>query len=130
MDIKFIWSGGDAKALVYYITDYVTKSNLSFHDTFAIVQNSLDNFYGSLKQNDKLDAIEKSRRLVLRCYNSLASQQELSGVQVASYLMNWNDHYTSHTYQGFSLIQTELYLQAKLNHLRGEANRKETMNGW
>ncbi|CAM2727279.1 unnamed protein product [Rotaria socialis] len=26
MDIKFIWSGNDAKALVYYITDYVTKS--------------------------------------------------------------------------------------------------------
>ena len=38
MDIKFIWSGNDAKALVYYITDYVTKMSLSFHDTFALVQ--------------------------------------------------------------------------------------------
>ncbi|CAF4826013.1 unnamed protein product [Rotaria sp. Silwood1] len=36
MDIKFIWSGSDAKALVYYITDYVTKMSLSFHDTFAL----------------------------------------------------------------------------------------------
>jgi hypothetical protein len=41
MDIKFIWSGSDAKALVYYITDYVTKMSLSFHDTFALVQKSL-----------------------------------------------------------------------------------------
>lgn len=30
MDIKYIFSGSDAKALVYYITDYVTKSSLSF----------------------------------------------------------------------------------------------------
>ncbi|CAF4605844.1 unnamed protein product, partial [Rotaria socialis] len=36
MDIKFIWSGSDAKALVYYITDYVTKTSLSFHDTFSL----------------------------------------------------------------------------------------------
>ena len=35
MDIKFIWTGNDAKALVYYITDYVTKMSLSFHDTYA-----------------------------------------------------------------------------------------------
>ncbi|CAF1459663.1 unnamed protein product [Rotaria sordida] len=26
MDIKFIWSGSDAKPLVYYITDYITKT--------------------------------------------------------------------------------------------------------
>ena len=37
MDIKFIYSGSDAKALVYYITDYVTKTNLSFHDTLVFV---------------------------------------------------------------------------------------------
>ncbi|CAF4642289.1 unnamed protein product, partial [Rotaria socialis] len=38
MDIKFIRSGNDAKALVYYITDYVTKSTLAFHDMFALAQ--------------------------------------------------------------------------------------------
>ncbi|CAF2509000.1 unnamed protein product [Rotaria sp. Silwood2] len=38
MDIKFIWTGSDAKALVYYITDYVIKIILSFHDTLSLVQ--------------------------------------------------------------------------------------------
>ena len=38
MDVKFIWTGSDAKALVYYITDYVTKMSLSFHDTLSFVQ--------------------------------------------------------------------------------------------
>ena len=117
MDIKFIWSGSDAKALVYYITDYVTKMSLSFHDTFGLVQNSITSFKNSIHRSNTDNAVEKSRRLVLRCYNSLASQQELSGVQVASYLMNWEDHYTTHKFQGLSLIQTERHLQAELNEI-------------
>lgn len=40
-DIKFIWNGSDAKALVYYITEYITKNNWSFYDTF--VNNCFEN---------------------------------------------------------------------------------------
>jgi hypothetical protein len=120
MDIKFIWSGNDAKALVYYITDYVTKMSLSFHDTYALVQKSIASIMTPSNQTNNENAIEKSRKLVLRCYNTLASQQELSGVQVASYLMNWNDHYTTHKFQGFYLIQTERYLQTQLNEKRSK----------
>jgi hypothetical protein len=115
MDIKYIFSGSDAKALVYYITDYVTKSSLSFHDTFSLV---LKAFQCVEKQNAQntaaISAEEKSRRLVLRCYNTLASQQELSGVQVASYLMGWPDHYTTHDFANLFLIGIENYLQATL----------------
>ncbi|CAM4976455.1 unnamed protein product [Rotaria socialis] len=118
MDIKFIWSGSDAKVLVYYITDYVTKMSLSFHDTFALVQKSITSLKTSSNQTDTENAIEKSRKLVLRCYHTLASQQELSGVQVASYLMNWNDHYTTHKFEGLFLIQVERYLPTQLNEIR------------
>lgn len=120
MDIKFIWSGSDAKALVYYITDYVTKMSLSFHDTLVLVQKSITALNTSSFDSNKENAIEKSRKLVLRCYNSLASQQELSGVQVASYLMNWDDHYTTHKFQSLYLIQTERFLQAQLNEIRAK----------
>ena len=118
MDIKFIWSGSDAKALVYYITDYVTKMSLSFHDTFALVQRSVTSLKNLWDQTDNENAIEKSRKLVLRCYNALASQQELSGVQVASYLMNWDDHYTTHKFQALYLFQIEQFLQTQLNEMR------------
>ncbi|CAF1623084.1 unnamed protein product [Rotaria magnacalcarata] len=115
MDIKYIFSGSDGKALVYYITDYVTKSNLSFHDTFSLVLKAIQSLE---KQKLNIDAAvnaeEKSRRLVLRCYNTLASQQELSGVQVASYLMGWPDHYTTHEFVNLFLIGIENYLQATL----------------
>ena len=67
MDIKFIRSDSDAKALVYYITDYVTKMSLSFHDTFALVQKSITSFKNFSSQTDKESAIERSRKLILRC---------------------------------------------------------------
>ena len=129
MDIKFIWSGNDAKALVYYITDYVTKMSLSFHDTFSLVQKGIESFRNAPLQTNCESAIEKSRKLVLRCYNTLASQQELSGVQVASYLMNWGDHYTTHKFQGLFLIQTERYLQNQLDEIRSKEKLGPPMDG-
>ena len=129
MDIKFIWSGSDAKALVYYITDYVTKMSLSFHDTVALIQKSITSINNSLHQTNTESAIEKSRKLVLRCYNTLASQQELSGVQVASYLMNWDDHYTTHKFQGLYLIQTERFLQTELNKIRVKQQLERQQHG-
>ncbi|CAF4640898.1 unnamed protein product [Rotaria socialis] len=92
--------------------------SLSFHDTFALVQKNITSLKTSSNQTDTENAIEKSCKLVLRCYNTLASQQELSGVQVASYLMNWNDHYTTHKFEGLFLIQIERYLQTQLNEIR------------
>jgi hypothetical protein len=115
MDIKYIFSGSDAKALVYYITDYVTKSSLSFHDTFSLVLKAIQSLEKQTLNKDTIvNAEEKTRRLVLRCYNTLASQQELSGVQVASYLMGWPDHYTTHEFVNVFLIGIENYLQAML----------------
>jgi len=115
MDIKYIFSSSDSKALVYYITDYVTKSNLSFYDTFSLMLKATQYLEKLTADSNKfLSAEKKSRRLVLRCYNTLASQQELSGVQVASYLMDWPDHYTSHEFANIFLIGIERYLQAAL----------------
>ncbi|KAH7918452.1 hypothetical protein BV22DRAFT_1108358 [Leucogyrophana mollusca] len=46
MDIKYIGSGEAAKALVYYVSEYVTKSDLQFHVglsalEYAIEQNTM-----------------------------------------------------------------------------------------
>ena len=111
MDIKFIWSGTDAKALVYYCTDYITKTTLSFHDTFSLVQKAIAPNDSSMITESSVD---KARKLVLRCYNSLASQQELSGVQAATHLLDHGDHYTSHAFANIFLVAIERYLQNEL----------------
>ena len=59
MDIKFIWTGSDAKALVYYITDYVTKMNLSLHDILSLVQKCITSIVDPSQQTNQQNAIEK-----------------------------------------------------------------------
>ena len=115
MDIKFIWSGTDVKALVYYCTNYITKTSLSFHDTFSLVQKAIET-------SDN----ENARKLVLRCYNSLASQQELSGTQVTTYLMDFGDHHTSHVFVNIFLIDIERYLQNELNQAKAALSSSST----
>ncbi|KAK0187154.1 hypothetical protein F5146DRAFT_935141, partial [Armillaria mellea] len=41
MDIKFIGSGASAKAVLYYITDYIMKSQLKAHVTYAALELSV-----------------------------------------------------------------------------------------
>ena len=128
MDIKFIWSGSDAKALVYYITDYVTKSSLSFYDMFSLAQQGIKSVEQRETKSISENIIEKSRKLVLRCYNMIASHQEVSGVQVASYLMNYGDHYTTHTFQNLFLIAIENHLEMELNKEKNSIQLVETEN--
>ena len=118
MDIKFIWSGSDAKALVYYITDYVTKSALAFYDMVALAQEEIKSIEQHRVTNNNDNTVEKSRTLVSRCYNMIASQQEVSDVQVTSYLMNYGDHYTMHMFRNLFLISIENYLQTEFTKAR------------
>ena len=85
---------------------------------FALAQQGIESIEQQRVTNNIDDAVKKSRKLVLRCYNTIASQQEVSGVQVASYLMNYGDHYTTHTFINLLLISIENYLQADLSKAR------------
>ena len=41
-DIRFITNGADAKAAVFYITDYITKSELSSYETISLIKIALE----------------------------------------------------------------------------------------
>ena len=41
MDIKFIGSGSAAKAIIYYITNYITKSQLKTHVAYSALELSI-----------------------------------------------------------------------------------------
>ena len=99
-DIKVIWSG--------------TKQSLPFHDTHALMHHAIESFTKQEQNQEYRDSIDRSRRLILRCFNTLASQQEISSVQVASYLMGWPDHYASHNFVNVHLIGIERYLENSL----------------
>ncbi|KAJ7779476.1 hypothetical protein DFH07DRAFT_730338, partial [Mycena maculata] len=96
MDIKFISSGTAAKAVMYYITNYITKSQLQAHVAYAALELAATKLGGFDPDVDEFS--NRARRLLQKCAHAMTAQQELSGQQVASYIMGFEDHFTSHKY--------------------------------
>ncbi len=98
MDIKHIGSGEGAKALIYYVTDYITKSSLPTHLGLAALMYAITSTnarYGPVEQWS--DAQDTGALTIL--VNSLLSRQEISHAQVMSYLVGGGDHYTGHKFR-------------------------------
>lgn len=107
IDLKFIGSGEGAKALIYYITDYITKTSLPTHVAFAALQLVIDKV--KLQAGAGSDPFSPSdyeslgRLTIVKACNALLGNQELSGQQVNIHLLGLadglGDHYTSHTFR-------------------------------
>ncbi|KAJ7167184.1 hypothetical protein C8R43DRAFT_817994, partial [Mycena crocata] len=109
MDIKFIGSGPAAKAVLYYITDYITKSQLQAHVAYAALELAVNRLGEFDAEEDDLTSRAKS--LLQKCAHSLISKQELSGQQVVSYLLDFEDHFTSHEYTRIYWTSLEAHIE-------------------
>ena len=76
MDIDLIDSGPDAKALIFYVMDYITKSQLPTHVTYTILEYAIHKL--ELVPNHDTDSMLKAKRLLWKCANALIAKQELS----------------------------------------------------
>lgn len=112
MDIKFVGSGVLAKAILYYITDYITKSQLKTHVAYAALELAVVKL-GEYDTNDD-DITVQAKRMLQRCTYAMISQQELSAPQVVSYLMDYDDHFTSHKYTRFNWLSIEGFVNSVL----------------
>ncbi|CAG8715462.1 7039_t:CDS:10, partial [Cetraspora pellucida] len=92
-DIKFIATHKLALAYVYYITDYITKSDLT-----------------QASDKTSIDIVNRSHKLVTKCLNKIVGQTELTSPQVSAYLLGINDHYTPNTFVSLHLQSFEDYL--------------------
>jgi len=97
MDIQFIGSGESAKAMIYYVTDYITKSQLKSHVAYAALQVAVKKCEDVEEAGD--DYSVRSKRLLQKCGYAMVSHQEMSAQQVAAYLMGHEDHFTSHQFK-------------------------------
>lgn len=96
MDIKYIGSGPAAKALLFYITDYITKSSLSVHAGLDALKYALARTEQSIVDNT--DEGVKEKTLFVKSVNAMMGRQELSHQQVMSYIVGGGDHYKSHAF--------------------------------
>ena len=93
MDIKFIGSGASAKAILYYITDYITKTPLKAHVAYAALKTAKEKIEKTVP--NLMASASTGKSVLVKCANSLIARQELSGPQVASYLLGNGDNYTN-----------------------------------
>jgi len=134
MDIKFVGSGPSAKAVLYYITDYITKSQLKAHVAYTALELAVKKLNEFNPADD--DVMIRAKKLLQKCAYSMISHQELSAQQVCSYLMNYEDHFTSHKYQNLYWTSFENFInledpspecsvQRRCTVIEGECNTQE-----
>ena len=97
-DIKFIGKSiSSSLACIYYVTNYVTKNGISSYNSLLF---SLMAFQKIEKyEREPTSSNEKTKKLLLACYNAAANHTEYSGALVCNMLMkNGNDgtYYSSH----------------------------------
>lgn len=99
MDVKYIGSGQAAKALVYYVTDYVTKGSLPLHTGLQALMWAIQHNEAKYAGQDDVDQRSVGKSLMIKVVNAMMGRQELSHQQVMSYLVGGGDHYTSHKFR-------------------------------
>ncbi|KAJ7870210.1 hypothetical protein B0H14DRAFT_2345768 [Mycena olivaceomarginata] len=90
-DATSLLSGTSIKAVVAYISDYVTKSSLKMYHMFDAIRAVLNLNTESIGQTKK--NTENSRVLLMQMVNSLTSKLQIGGSMASLYLLNNPDHY-------------------------------------
>ena len=98
-DVGSMLSGTSIKAVISYVTDYVTKPSLKTHQIFSSA-------YDIFEKNSELigGTVEEqgaARKLLLKIVNALTSKMEIGSPMASLYLLGNPDHYTSHTFVPF-----------------------------
>jgi len=95
-NIKLITSGSGTNDLAYYLFGYATKKQgRSYNQAALLAKSYLFPEYASTNENDT-SLQEHARCLLIRCMNTLAREQEITGPLVVTYLMGWGDTFQSH----------------------------------
>lgn len=95
-DLKLVVYGNETKGIARYLTNYQNKDPSKSYNMSALLGSAL--MYHQTHSTHLESLREQNRLLIYRCFNVLNRQAELSGPQVMSYLMNWNDRFNSHQY--------------------------------
>ena len=105
-DITSLKSGTAIKAVILYVTDYITKMSLKTHVIFDTVRALFQKNSDMLGGNDSRK--EKARQLVTKIVNSLSAKMEIGSPMACMYILGNPDHYTN---KKFALFYWQSYLQ-------------------
>lgn len=95
-NVTSLLSGTALKAVVAYVTEYVTKTGLKTYQIFDVIKSVFDR--NDAMHGGTFDRQENARKLMTQVVNALTSKMEMGGPMASMYLLNNPDHYTGHTF--------------------------------
>ncbi len=95
-DVTSLLSGTAIKAVVAYVSDYVTKPGLKTYSIFDTIRSVFRR--NSEMLGGSLDHKEKARKLIIKIINALTAKMEIGAPMASLYLLGNPDHYTSHKF--------------------------------
>jgi len=93
-DMKMITNAPETKNITWYLSTYTSKKQSHSKNTSAVLANHLA--FHNLQERTNQDSINRNKRLLTCCINSISCDQEFSAPEVISYIMGWGDRYISH----------------------------------
>ncbi|KAJ6574056.1 hypothetical protein B0H19DRAFT_933701, partial [Mycena capillaripes] len=102
-DVSSMLSGTAVKAVVSYVSDYISKLSLKSYQMFASVYDVFE------KESEMRGGSERdknnARHMMRKMVNSMSAKMEIGSPMASMYLLGNPDHYTSHNYVPFAWRQ-------------------------
>ena len=95
-DVTSLLSGTAIKAIVAYISDYISKPGLKTYSMFDTIRSVFDR--NSEILGSSMTTKDKARKLITKITNALTAKLEIGGPMASLYLLGHKDHYTSHKF--------------------------------
>ncbi|KAF6761072.1 hypothetical protein DFP72DRAFT_804062, partial [Ephemerocybe angulata] len=127
-DARCLLSGTSVKAVVGYVTDYITKSWLKTHQVFQALHDSFSRNEAVLSQPNEDRPGNGARKMLTKLVNALSSKMEIGAPMAALYLLRHPDHYTSHQFVRFYWKNYVNYVDAQWKSLLDIAEPMEGVN--
>ena len=98
-DVTSLKSGTALKAVIMYVTDYITKSSLKTHILFDIIKSTY-------QKNSEMIGGSESRHATARCLITkmvinISAKLVMGSPMICMYLLKNPDHYTNHQFAPF-----------------------------
>ncbi|KAJ3552729.1 hypothetical protein NM688_g3999 [Phlebia brevispora] len=106
-DVTSLLSGTQVKAVMAYVTDYITKMSLKTHTLFETVRSVLDRNLDIIAESGS--RAEAARRLLAKIVNGLTAQIQTGGPMACTELLSLPLYYTS---EKFKVVYWYSYLRA------------------
>ncbi|KAJ7819661.1 hypothetical protein B0H13DRAFT_1921613 [Mycena leptocephala] len=99
-DVTSLLSGTAVKAVVSYVSDYVSKIGLKSYQAFASVFDVFERNRETLDNGSQGE--DTAKTLMRQMINSMSTKMEIGSPMASMYILGNPDHYCSHKYVNFA----------------------------